>query len=91
MEIEVVEKTDNRLLFRIKGESHTFVNILKDALTKHPDVDIAAYEIEHPLVGIPEVLVQTKKKDPVKVILETIQQMKKDTESDIKAIIKTLK
>ncbi len=91
MEIQVIEKKDNRLLFKIKGETHTFVLALKDALSKNPDVDITSYEIDHPLIGVPEVLVQTKKKDPIKVVLETIQEMKKNIDSDIKTIVKAIK
>ena len=59
MEIKIVEESKNKLVFDIKGEGHGFCNALKTELWKDKHVKVAAYRIDHPLIGIPRFIVET--------------------------------
>lgn len=49
MEIEVLESDNRYMKFYLKGEGHTFANILRSILSESDDVKRAAYVIEHPI------------------------------------------
>lgn len=78
MEIKVLEGKKNRLVIEIKGEGHTFCNALKKELWNDSHVKIAAYKIEHPLVGIPKLIVETDGKEmPKKALTEAAKRLGK--------------
>jgi DNA-directed RNA polymerase subunit L len=60
MEIKIIEDAKDRILMEVSGEDHTFCNILVKKLNESKDVKFAAYSIDHPLVGIPKLLVEGK-------------------------------
>ena len=66
MEFKILEESKNKLVFQLIGETHTFCNLLKDALQNVKGVEIATYRIDHPLVGVPQFLVETKSIEPKK-------------------------
>ncbi len=68
MEVKVVEMGENYLRLLVKGEDHTFLNLLQHYLLEDEDVVIAKYDIPHPLVGEPELFVKTNKKSPIEAI-----------------------
>ena len=80
MEFIILEETKNRLVFQLKDETHTFCNILKEELTQVKGVTTAAYRIDHPLIGIPQFIVETKDLEPRKAIKEALKSLKKKTE-----------
>jgi DNA-directed RNA polymerase subunit L len=59
MEIEVIEKSNNKLVFKLKGEDHTIANLLIGYLKRIDGVKRAYYDIHHPLTGVPEITVLT--------------------------------
>ncbi|MBS3135010.1 DNA-directed RNA polymerase subunit L [Candidatus Woesearchaeota archaeon] len=56
MEISILEEGKGKLEIEIEGEDHTLCNALRNELWNH-NVDIAAYNIEHPLVSNPTLMV----------------------------------
>lgn len=78
MELAVVEQTEKKIVFDIKGEDHTFCNALKDELAQDDDVKFTSYKIEHPLIGIPRFLVEMKKGDPKKALAAATKRLKKN-------------
>ncbi|MBU0666067.1 MAG: DNA-directed RNA polymerase subunit L [Nanoarchaeota archaeon] len=80
MEIKFLEDTKYRVVFELKGTDHTFVNALKEELWNDADIKIAAYNIEHPLIGIPKIIVETgnSKKDAKKAIMNACDRIKKE-------------
>jgi DNA-directed RNA polymerase subunit L len=60
MELEVLEEDKNRLVFELTGADHTFCNVLKKELWNDDYVTSSAYSIDHPLVGQPKLIVETK-------------------------------
>jgi DNA-directed RNA polymerase subunit L len=89
MELKVIEKGKKRLVFDLIGADHTFSGALKKELWNDKSIKISAYNVEHPLVGVPRFIVETDEKDPEKVLLDAVKRLEKKNESfleDIKKI-----
>ena len=80
MEFIVLEESKDKLVFQLKGETHTFCNALKEALQGVKGVEIATYKIDHPLIGIPKFLIETKGVEPRKALKEALKGLKKKAE-----------
>ena len=79
MEITVLEHTKQRLKFELKGEGHTFCNILRKELWLGKEPDIAGYSIEHSLVSQPVFVVESDKQDPVALLSAAVDRLQKKT------------
>lgn len=80
MEFTVIEETKTKLVFQLKGETHTFCNVLKHELQQVKGVNVATYRIDHPLVGVPQFLLETKGIEPRKALKEALGSLKKKAE-----------
>ena len=60
MQVKVLEKRANELRIEVEGEDHTFCNVLQKALLEDETIEMAGYNIPHPLVSNPIVYVRTK-------------------------------
>ncbi len=89
MELNVLEESKKRMVFELKGENHSFCNALKEALREVKGVDIASYRIEHPLVGIPKFLIETKGIEPREALKKAISELRKKGK-DFKKEVKKL-
>tara|TARA_Y100000034_G_C6575588_1_gene249587 strand:- start:138 stop:407 length:270 start_codon:yes stop_codon:yes gene_type:complete len=56
MEISILEEGKGVLEIEVKGEDHTLCNTLRNELWNH-SVEISAYNIEHPLISEPTLMV----------------------------------
>ncbi|MDO8511094.1 MAG: DNA-directed RNA polymerase subunit L [Nanoarchaeota archaeon] len=81
MEFAVIEETKTKLVFDLRGETHTFCNLLKDELLNTKGVEIATYRIDHPLTGVPRFLLETKGVEPKKALKDALASIKKKAES----------
>ena len=88
MDINVLEKSKNKLVFEITGAGHTVCNALKDSLRAQSDVKIAAYTINHPLVGKPKMFVEMAKGDPVKALEKSVDDLKSKNKDFLKVFKK---
>ncbi|MEW5896066.1 MAG: DNA-directed RNA polymerase subunit L [Nanoarchaeota archaeon] len=77
MEFNVIEEDKGRLLFELKGETHTLCNALKHELLDIKGVSIATYRIDHPLIGVPRFLIETKGLEPRKALKEALRSLRK--------------
>ncbi len=77
MEIKVLDNEKNRLRFELIGETHTLANLITKELWNEADVTISGYNLMHPQTGQIVILIETTKKDPKKVLLETLSTLKK--------------
>jgi DNA-directed RNA polymerase subunit L len=75
MELNVLEKSKNKLMLEIIGEDHTLLNALKEELKDDKNVKLVAYKIEHPLISNPVLLVEGDK--PEKLIENALKKLKK--------------
>ena len=89
MEFKVVEESKNRIEFELPGETHTFCNALKEELKCLKGVEAATYRIDHPLVGMPRFLIETKNLEPRKALQTALKTLKHKAE-ELKKGIKEL-
>lgn len=77
MELNILEESKKRMVFELKGETHSFCNALKEALWKIKGVEIASYRIEHPLVKVPKFLIETKGIEPREALKKATAELRK--------------
>ena len=69
----------NELRFRIIGESHTALQMLRERLNNHKNIDYANYFPGHTELDDPEFFIRTKGKVSVeKLLKEIVQDISKD-------------
>lgn len=81
-----MEESKTKIVFTLQGETHTFCNALKYELQQVKGVIIATYKIDHPLVGIPQFLVETKGIEPRKAMKEALKSLRKQAQDFEKEI-----
>jgi DNA-directed RNA polymerase subunit L len=91
MELNVIEEKKNKLVLEVKGEDHTLCNALRKELWNDKSVKAAGYNISHPLIGIPKMVVETSGEEPKKALLEAAKRLKRDNEKLSKELLKELK
>ena len=75
MNVKIIEKTKNKLLFELENFDHTFCNLLKDELWNDSDVKVSAYKKEHPLVSVPMFIIETSKGSALDAVLAAIKRI----------------
>ncbi len=80
MEIMILEEKKDKMVFELKGASHTICNALKDELLTDKHVKAATYAIKHPLVNVPKMVIETDGVAPRKVIADAAKRLKKVVE-----------
>lgn len=80
MELHVLERKKHRIVFELRGVDHTFCNALKSELWNDEQVTVSAYTIDHPLVGVPKFIVESKGEvaDALKEASKRLQKRNKD-------------
>ncbi len=91
METDILESSKTKLKFKIKGETHTFCNILRRELWKDKSTKVAGYRIEKSLENEPIFILETDAKDPKKSLLEAVQRLKKEFKELEPKLIKAIK
>lgn len=89
MEIDVLEQTKKRLVFKLDGGDHTLCNALKDELWNDKDVEAASYNIDHPLIGTPKFIIQTNgNQEPAKALTNAANRLKRKNKTFSEAAAK---
>ena len=92
MKIKVVEDKKTRLILEVEGESHTLCNALKKELWNDSHVKAAGYNISHPYVGVPTLIVETDtQKSPRKALEDAAKRISKEAESFNQSFSKAVK
>ena len=60
MKIKVLKKTANELKIEIEGTGHGLCNLLQKKLLEDKSVEMAGYDIPHPLASNPVIYVRMK-------------------------------
>ena len=79
MKLNVIRKDKNSILIEVKGESISFVNLLKYELWKDKNVLEAAAIKEHPYMGEPKLLVKVKTGNPLTAIKKAVKNLSLQT------------
>ena len=88
MELELKPSVDNQTIIEIKGEDHTFCNILRKQLWDNGEIENAGYTIAHSLTASPVFHIKTK--DPKKA-LEKASEKLQETFKELKTLFKSKK
>jgi len=82
MEIKVIEDGKNRLVFEIPGEDTTLCNVVKAELNQDKHVKAASFKVEHPLIGVPKMMVETDGEEtPRAAIAAAVKRIQKDLDN----------
>jgi DNA-directed RNA polymerase subunit L len=60
LKIKVLKKTANELRIEVEGAGHSLCNLLQKKLLEDERVDLAGYDVPHPLASNPVIYVRTK-------------------------------
>ena len=91
MEVKILESKKKRLRFALKGEGHAMSNLLRTYLWRVKDVKIAAYTVRHPLLAVPEVIVETIDKDARDAVVKGAELIKKQNKEFLTLFKKKVK
>lgn len=92
MKIVVLKKTDKELKIEIEGADHGLCNLLQKRLLDERSVDMAGYDVPHPLASNPVIYVRTKgSTKPQEALIKAAEKAREANESFSKELEKALK
>jgi DNA-directed RNA polymerase subunit L len=92
MKVNVLKKTSNELKIEVEGAGHTVCNLLQKELLEDASVDLAGYDIPHPLASNPIIYVRTRGKvKPEQVLRNAIAKTRTMNKEFGKELAKSLK
>lgn len=78
MEVKVLVKEKNTLELELIGADQSLAQLIAEKLNQDNGVEFAAYKMEHPLISSPKLFVKTKKTEASKLVLEKLNEIKKE-------------
>jgi DNA-directed RNA polymerase subunit L len=78
MEVKILVSEKNILELELSDIDVSLAQLLAEKLTEEKDVEFASYKLEHPLIGSPKLYLRTKKGEPAKLVLEKLEEIKKE-------------
>ena len=92
MKIKVLKRTSNELKIEVEGESHTLCNVLQKAFLEDDTIEMAGYNVPHPLVDSAVVYVHTKgQRKPEAAVQEATKKILSQSKEFRKSFEKALK
>jgi len=76
MKVKILKREPQEVKIEIEGEGHTFCNALQKVLLEDKSVEMAGYDLPHPLISNPVVYIRTKKeREPEAALREAAQKL----------------
>ncbi len=91
MEVKVLEESKTKLVFELHGEDTTLCNALTNELYNDESVKTATYNVNHPFIGVPKIIVETSKKSPREALADALKRLKKENDKFLKSFQKEIK
>jgi DNA-directed RNA polymerase subunit L len=95
MKVKFLKSTDNELKVEVEGEGHSLLNLLQKALLEDDNIEMAGYDVPHPLFDRGILYVQTKDKhnpeDVVKEAAKKVHEFSKEFDKSFKKASKAYK
>jgi len=92
LKIKILKKTSNELKIEVEGVGHTLCNLLQKKLLEDEDVDLAGYDIPHPLASNSVIYVRTKgDMKPDNALLKAVEKTLEMNEKFREEVEKALK
>ena len=78
MKVKILKKTSNELKIEVQDIGHTLCNLLQKRLLEDENVDLAGYDIPHPLASNAIIYIRTKNKvKPEEALKKAVKRMLK--------------
>ncbi|MBS7616437.1 DNA-directed RNA polymerase subunit L [Candidatus Bathyarchaeota archaeon] len=92
MKVNVLKRNGNELKIEVEGAGHTLCNLLQKRLLEDENVELAGYDVPHPLASNPIIYVRTKGRvKPEEAFLTAIEKSREMNKAFIKELKKALK
>jgi DNA-directed RNA polymerase subunit L len=92
LKIKVLKKTANELKIEVEGAEHGLCNLLQKKLLEDESVDLAGYDVPHPLASNPVIYVRMKSTaKSEKALIRAAKKALKANDAFSKALEKALK
>lgn len=92
LNVKVLKKTENELKIEVEGAEHGICNLLQKKLLEDERVDLAGYDVPHPLASNPVIYVRTKGNlKPETALVIAAEKAREMNEAFRKALEKALK
>lgn len=78
MEVKILQSEKNVLELELVGSDTSLAQLISERLNQDKDVEFSSFKVEHPLLAHPKLFVRTKKGDASKLVLEKIEEIKKE-------------
>lgn len=92
MKVKILQRSENELKLEVEGMGHSLCNLLQSKLLEEKNVDLAGYDIPHPIASKPIIFLRTKKGvKPEKVLQKAIKEAFKKNKEFRDELKKTLK
>ncbi len=92
MKINVLKKNENELKIEIQGADHGLCNLLQKKILQDENVDLAGYDVPHPLASSPIIYVRMKGDlNPQDTLLAAAKKAMADNDEFSKQLEKALK
>ncbi len=92
LKVNVLKQTDNELKIEIVGADHGLCNLLQKKLLEERSVDMAGYDVPHPLASNPVIYVRTKGvTKPAAALKKAAEKARESNEAFGQALEKALK
>ena len=92
MKVKTLKQTSNELKIDVDGIGHAFCNLLQKRLLEDPHVDLAGYDVPHPLASNSIIYVRTKgnvkPEEALRKAVENIRETNKEFGKEIQKAIK---
>jgi DNA-directed RNA polymerase subunit L len=92
MKVKTLKKTSNELKIEVEGMGHTVCNLLQKRLSEDEDVDLAGYDMPHPLASNSVIYVRTKGRvKPEEALLRAVEKVREMNKGFGKELGRSLK
>jgi DNA-directed RNA polymerase subunit L len=92
LKIKVLKKTANELKIEVEGAEHGLCNLLQKKLLEDERVDLAGYDVPHPLASNPVIYVRMKgAAKPENALIRAAEKAREANSAFSKALEKALK
>jgi DNA-directed RNA polymerase subunit L len=92
MEVKTLKKTANELRIEVEGVGHTLCNLLQKRLLEDRTIELAGYDVSHPLASNATIYIRTKgRTKPEEALLNAVEKTKEMNKEFGKELQRALK
>jgi DNA-directed RNA polymerase subunit L len=92
MQVKILKRDKKELKIEVEGAGHTLCNLLQGRLLEDENVDVAGYDVPHPLASNPTIYVHTngtvRPETAIKNAIEKARDINKDFGKELAKALK---